>query len=160
MAAFLETLDPAAAARKVGFTRSVAYVGHALMKRPAVKALIQAEIAARRDRFVIDADLVLERLVAQLSRLSAILGHDIAELYGKDGKLLPVDQWGDVWRRYLVSEVYTEETFEYSKDGVQAGASKTWDVAGHVTKIKRVDTLAIEKQITAVLGEIGRPAHV
>lgn len=158
--AYLETLDSEEAALKAGVWRNARYYGNKLLKRPSVRRIIAEEQEARRIRLKIDPDFVLSALCRQLARLYAMQGQDIAELYTQDGKLKPIREWPAIFRRGLVAEIHTEETFEYSKDGVQAGESKTWDQSGQVTKIKRADALAIEKQITTTLAEIGRHVNV
>lgn len=157
---YLKDLDVAKAAERVGILRSVRHFGNALLKRHRVQAIIQAEMQARRVRLQIDADFVLSELMRQLARLTAMLGQDIGELYAESGAIKPLAEWPALWRQRLVTEIHSQDLYEYSSDGVQAGESKTWDKSGTITKIKRESTLAIEREIRATLRQIGEHVDV
>lgn len=157
---YLLDFDVAGAAERCGVIRSAKYFGNALLKRPRVQALIRTEMESRRIRLQIDADFVLQSLMQQYVRLTGMLGHDIGALYASDGAIKPISEWPTVWRTRLITEIHSEDTFEYSTDGVQAEKSKTRDKAGVVTKIKRETHLGIERELRETLLEIGRHVNV
>lgn len=157
---YLVDFQCGAAAARCGITRNPDAAGRALARRPRVQALIQAETESRRIRLQIDADFVLQALMQQYVRLSGMLGQDISALYSDSGSIKPLVEWPTVWRTRLVTEIHSQDTFEYSKDGTQAGESKTWDKSGVITKIKRESTLAIEKEMRECLKVIGQHINV
>lgn len=155
---YLIDFSPQNAAFRAGFRYKLA--GAHLMQRMDVRIAIRQAQLDRSRRVQFTADHVLIAMVAQLSRLTSMLGHNVKEIYREDGSLLPVHEWPAHWGERLITEIHSEDTYDYSKDGVQAGESKTWDKSGTVTKIKRESTLAIEKQIRECLAEIGRHVNV
>ena len=159
---YLKDLDVGAAAERMGIMRSPGYFGRALFNRPAVQREIQLAVESRRLRVQCDADLVLSDLMRQLARLTAMLGQDIAELYTEAGNVKQIQEWPDVWRRRLVTQIESQDTFERSHDGTVADEAgrKSWDKSGTVTKIKRESTLAIEREIRETLKTIGQHTQV
>lgn len=158
--AYLKTFDVEQAALEVGVIRSPRYFGNALLKRPRVRAMVNAEIEARKLRLTIEADFVLAELLRQYARLSSMLGHDMSLLYSDTGAIKPISDWPAVFRERLITEIHSQDTFERSTDGEQAEERQSWDKSGTVTKVKRESTLAIEKEIRATLQMIGQHINV
>jgi len=142
---YLLDLSPSGAARRAGWKNGA--VGMQLLRRPDTQRIVAELMAERRHRLCVDADTVLQALLMQLERLTAMLGQDLAELYSENGQLLPVKQWPAIWRERLITGIDTS----------QAGTS---DDVTETVKVKRESTLAIEKQITEVLCKIGDHTQV
>lgn len=159
---FLEQLlihgHPSKASLAVG--RKSGYGKWVLETRPDVRAVWDQMRLDRTRRTLVTADMVLTGLWEQFQRLTAMLELDIAELYDEHGGMLPVKQWPEHWRMGMIEGIETKELFDYSKDGTQAGESKTWDKVGEVNKIKRTSQLGIEREIRDTLVAIGRHVNV
>lgn len=119
---------------------------------------INAEIIAEAQVEALD---VLVALVQQAQRLEAMLGysHRWTEIYDANGSMKPVNEWPE-WASHMVSEIETKELFAYSKDGSVEGSSSAWDKIGEAKKIKREETLKIEKELRETWKEIGRHTQV
>ena len=123
VAEYLIDLNASAAARRAGYSeRTAEQQGNRLLGNVKVSAAIAAGQAERAQRTQIDADWVLRRL-------AALADADLADLYEKDGKLLPVSDWPDVWRKGLVAGVETEE--------IKLGG----EAIGQVRKLKIADRM-------------------
>lgn len=55
----------------------------------------------------------------------------------------PIEQWPAIWRRGLAGKIRITPINERSKDGVQAGESKSWDRTGYKVEIERESLLKI-----------------
>lgn len=157
---YLIDMDYEDAARRCGIVNNPRWFGRAMLQRPNVKKIIAAEMEARCVRVRVDSDLVLRELVSQWARLRSMLDRDIAEIYDDRGNLRPVSEWPRGWRTRLISEITTQQLSERSHDGETRDREGGWDQVGQVTKIKRTDALAIERELRACLGEIGRHTDV
>ncbi len=150
-------MNKRAAAIRCGYSeKSADHTANALMKHYGVRREI---IRLKRDqlfRVNVTADQVLQGLWSQYQRLLAMLAADWADLYDEDGSFLPVTEWPELWRTAMLSGIEVEKMFERSKVGGQS----SWDEAGTVTKIKRESRIAIEKQITDTLAQIGKHTSV
>ncbi|MBN8935741.1 MAG: terminase small subunit [Rhizobiales bacterium] len=129
IAEFLVDLNGTRAAIRAGYSPKTANEQAAqLMAKPAVKAEIDARIAARSQRTQIDADWVLKRLALEVDA-------DLADLYDDNNNLKAVSEWPEVWRRGLVAGVDINALFEGTgKDRVQIG---------YVKKIRLADRIRI-----------------
>jgi len=157
---YLVDFDIANAARRCGISKSPLAFGRAMMRRESVQQIIVREIAERRVRLQIDADYVLQQLLAQLGRLLLMSNRSIKDIYASDGTLRPIEEWPEIWLERLVTEIHSQDTYELSSDGVIAGERRSWDKSGRITKVKRESTLAIEREIRLTLAEIGRHVNV
>lgn len=93
-----ETISQREAGIEAGYSpRTAEQVASRTLALPHVKAYYDEQLAARAKRTGIDADYVLQRL-------AAIETMDVADIYDKDGKLLPVPKWPKIWRQ-MVKEV-------------------------------------------------------
>jgi phage terminase small subunit len=153
---YAKDLNASKAARRCGWHPGA---GVQLLGRLDVRYLIGQILADRSKRLKIDADFVLSELIQQYWRLMGMLGHDIAEICNADGTMKPLQEWPEIWRTDLITGIDVEEMFGRSNDNTDLGHGG-WDVTGTVKKIKRESKLAIEKQITQVIGEIGRHTNV
>lgn len=115
----------------------------------AVEACIQLAIHERNHRVQVTADDVLRLIIEEIA---ALRGADLRDLYDDDGRLLPVADWPDEWRKGLVEGIEHEDLMDRSHDGVQAGESKAWDKVGTVTKVKLASRKKLLMQAIELLG--------
>jgi phage terminase small subunit len=96
---YLVDLNATQAARRAGYSpRSARQAGAQNLSNPA----ISAEIAARTQALAARNGLSVDEYVRDLwERISA----DLADLFGPDDELLPIDKWPEVWRRGLVTRL-------------------------------------------------------
>jgi phage terminase small subunit len=93
-----ETISVAEAGRKAGYSaKNAEQTASRALALPHVAAYYQSQLAKRAERTGIDADYVLRRL-------ASIDTMDVGDIYGDDGKLLPIKQWPVLWRQ-MVKEV-------------------------------------------------------
>jgi phage terminase small subunit len=98
---YLVDFNATQAAIRAGYSPKVAdRNGPRLLRNAAISAAVQGH----KDQFAakISATWLLNRLEAEVSA-------DIADLYGADGRLKPVDQWPKIWRQGLVTAVELED---------------------------------------------------
>ncbi|MCV0370497.1 terminase small subunit [Filomicrobium sp.] len=96
---FLRDLNATQAAIRAGYSAKTAnQIGPKLLDSLHVRAAIDAAKALRSERTKIDADWVLQRLVAEAEA-------DVADLYDDEGDLRPVEEWPHIWRQGLVQGI-------------------------------------------------------
>lgn len=127
-------LNATQAAIKAGYASSTAHakawswVGKSRNDCPRNKQhvwdAVKAAIEERAERNKIDADYVLQKLVAEVEA-------DLADLLDENNNLLPVRSWPLVWRQGLVSGLDTDELF--------AGSGKDREQIGVTHKVKLSD---------------------
>jgi len=96
---YLVDLNASQAAVRAGYSRAW---GSRLLKKPGIRAAVDAALAERERLAEIDAEYVLKRLYEEAEA-------DLADIYREDGTLRPVHEWPPVWRRGLVSGLETVE---------------------------------------------------
>ncbi|KAA0699979.1 terminase small subunit [Neorhizobium sp. P12A] len=125
---YLIDLNATQAAIRAGYSeKSAADIGAELLINPGVRSAISDAIAARTERTQITSDWVLERLADDMEA-------DIADLFGDDNQLLPVDEWPMVFRKGLVSGCDIEERYGDSSGGGRM-------ITGRVIKLRFSDRL-------------------
>ena len=98
------------AAIRAGFSeRSAHQIGHEQLRVPQVAAAIVAAMEARSRRTKVDQDWVL-------SKLREMFEADAADLYDRNGQLLPVKDWPKIWRTGLISGVDSVETIDLADE--------------------------------------------
>lgn len=107
------------AAIRAGFSERTAYqIGHEQLRIPQVAAAIVAAMEERSMRTKIDADWVL-------SKLRDMFEADVADLYDRNGQLLPVKDWPKIWRTGgMVTGLESVETIDLSVDEPDAATGK------------------------------------
>jgi phage terminase small subunit len=113
---YLVDLNATQAAIRAGYGAAGAdSMGTQLLRKPTVLTRVAELQAVRRAKTEVDSDFVLRRLLEEVNA-------DAKDLYGPDGRLLPVPEWPPVWRRGLVSTIRTTEIFGRGEErGVQIG---------------------------------------
>lgn len=91
-----------AAIRAGSKAKRASQAGHEFLTNPDVRAAIDEALSQRMQRVQVDADYVLKRLFEMAEA-------DRGDLYDDDGRLLPVKEWPDVWRKGMVSGIETQE---------------------------------------------------
>jgi phage terminase small subunit len=94
--------------------------GYKLLQLPAVKEFVSTLRAELLERY----NVTNERIIEEYARIAFV---DLAELYGEDGKLLPVHEMPEHARR-AVAGIEVDELFE--------GAGKDRTQVGFTTKVK------------------------
>lgn len=98
------------AAIRAGFSeRSAHQIGHEQLRVPQVAAAIVAAMEARSRRTKVDQDWVL-------AQLRDMFLADAADLYDRNGQLLPVRDWPKIWRTGLISGVDSVETIDLADE--------------------------------------------
>lgn len=94
---YIKDLNATQAAIRAGYAKASANIqGSKLLTNPNVKKRIDELLAERVERTKVDAEVVLRDL-------DAVRRMDVADIMADDGTLLPVKQWPEVWRRYIVA---------------------------------------------------------
>ena len=102
---YLVSLNAATAAVRAGYSaRTALKKGSQVIGNPRVQARLAELTAERNARNQVDADFVLRRLLDEVNA-------DAADLFDDDGRLLPVKQWPEAWRRGLVTTIRTREIY-------------------------------------------------
>ncbi|WP_454618360.1 terminase small subunit [Bradyrhizobium cenepequi] len=100
---YLLDLNATQAAVRAGYSaKSANELGAQLLRKPQVKAAIDAARAARSAETKIDAAWVLKRLAAEAEA-------DVADIYTEGGAVKPVHQWPKIWRQGLVAGIKHQE---------------------------------------------------
>ena len=124
-----------AAAIRAGYSPKTAeQIGWQLLQKTSVAEAIQSKTVAIAEKVDWDATKVLIRLGEQADA-------DILDIQDEHGNLKPLKEWPAIWRK-MIQGMEVEQKSVRSKDGVQAGESKSWDKTGdRILKIKFVDRL-------------------
>ena len=106
-------------------------------------ALLRQE---RADRTAVDADWLLQRLEEETVA-------DLADIYDKEGGLLPIHEWPMIWRQGLVSGIDSIQEYEYiGKEKVPAGIVKKVRFSDRVKRLelmgKHIDVQAFNERQT------------
>jgi phage terminase small subunit len=96
---YLIDLNATQAARRAGYSvRTVRQAGAENLSKP----VIAAEIALRTQALAARNEMSIDGFVRDLEeRIHA----DVADIFGSDDGLLPIEQWPEVWRRGLVTRL-------------------------------------------------------
>lgn len=122
---YLKDFNATQAAIRAGYSEKTAsQIAYELLQNPLVVAQIENEKAQRLDRLQVDADWMLKRLIHEAEA-------DLAELYDDDGRLKPVNEWPEIWRKGLVAGIEVEELFE--------GRGEDREHVGTLRKVKLAD---------------------
>lgn len=122
---YLKDFNATQAAIRAGYSEKTAsQIAYELLQNPLVLAQIEKEKAQRLDRLQVDADWMLKRLIYEAEA-------DLAELYDDDGRLKPVNEWPEIWRKGLVAGIEVEELFE--------GRGEDREHVGTLRKVKLAD---------------------
>lgn len=121
---YLETLNSAEAARLAGYAPNNARkLASEVLKRPMVRAKVQAAMDARSKRTAITADIVLQELL-KIARC------DLSEAYDAKGNLLPIKDMPEDCRRAIAGIKVFEEFEGFGKERFKIGEVrevKFWD---------------------------------
>ena len=86
------------AAIRAGYQHKGAHVtAHRLLKNVKVSRAISRNMEERQERTKIDADYILQRF-AQIDKMK------IGDIL-KDGKVLPIEEWPDIWQEMALGQV-------------------------------------------------------
>jgi phage terminase small subunit len=123
---YIIDLDATAAAIRAGYSeKNASSIGYQLLQKTPVKAYIAELIKKRSERTKVDADYVLQRLVA-------IDQMDVIDILNDDGTIKPLTMWPKIWREFLTS-------FELSE--IIEGQGDDKKIVGILKKIKWPDKL-------------------
>lgn len=120
---YLIDMNATQAAIRAGYSeRTAEKIGSENLRKPDIKAAVDAALAERSERTKINADWVLKRLADEATA-------DLADLYDPETRSLkPVHDWPLIWRQGLVQGLEVDELFE--------GSGEDRIHVGHVRKVK------------------------
>lgn len=129
-----------------------------LLKLPAVRELVSTLRAQLLEKF----NVTNERIVEEYARIAFV---DLAELYGENGKLLPVHEMPEHARR-AIAAIEVEELFEGAgKDRMQTGfttklkLNRKRDALQDLAKIRKMLVDRTEHDVSPRLAELMRAAE-
>lgn len=129
-----------------------------LLKLPAVRELVSTLRKELLEKF----NVTNERIIEEYSRLAFV---DLAELYGEDGKLLPVHEMPEHARR-AIAAIEVDELFEGAgKDRQQVGfttklkLNRKRDALQDLAKIRKMLVDRTEHDVSPRLAELMRAAE-
>jgi len=130
---YLIDMNATRAAIRAGYSEKTAnQQGPRLLEHPEIAAAIDAAKSARSERAQIDALWVLQRLVSEAEA-------DLADLFGDNGELLPVEAWPLIWRQGLVQGVEVLELFEgHGADRVHIGRLRKIKLDSRIKRIELI----------------------
>jgi phage terminase small subunit len=125
---YLVDLNATQAAIRAGYSENSAkQIGHELMGKAEIQEALASAMKARADRLEVKADDILRELMF-------ILKSDLAQAYDEDGRVLPVHQMPENFRRALaaveVDEILERDQADPQGPRVLAGFTKKlklWD---------------------------------
>jgi phage terminase small subunit len=124
---YLVDLNATQAAIRSGYSaRTAEKIGSENIRKPEIAAALAQAQRARSSRTQIDADWLLRRLAAEADA-------DVQEIYDDDGRLKPIREWPEPFRKGLVAGFESAET----PDGVVIRKIKLADRTKHLELIGR-----------------------
>ena len=134
---YLIDLNATQAAGRAGSkAKNLTVAGAEFLANPNVQAALDEAKDRRSQETQIDAAWVLKRLAAEAEA-------DVADLYGSDGQLLPVNEWPLIWRQGLVAGIEIEEI---QVEGVKMGEIKKVRLSD---RIKRLELIGKHVRVNA-----------
>ena len=95
---YIKDYNALRAAIRAGYSKNGAQVqGSLLLSNPKVSRVIDRNLEKSRGRTKIDADYVLHRF-AQIDQMK------IGDIV-KDGKVMPIEEWPDIWQEMVVGQI-------------------------------------------------------
>lgn len=133
VAEYLIDLNGAAAAIRAGYSaKSAKNIAAELMRKPAIRAAINAAKIDRNEETKIDAAWVLKRLAIEAEA-------DFGDLFDDKGDIKPVAQWPKIWRQGLVAGLEVEALFEgFGDDRQQIGVVKKLKLSDRVRRLELI----------------------
>jgi phage terminase small subunit len=130
---YLLDMNATQAAIRAGYSQKTANEqGAQLLGKAHVQGAIDAAKIKRSEQTGIDADWMLQRLVAEAEA-------DLADLYNDNNNLKPVEEWPKIWRQGLVAGVEIEALFEGQKDDrIQVGYVKKLKLSDRVRRLELI----------------------
>lgn len=130
---YLLDLNATAAAIRAGYSQKTTNEqGAQLLGKPHVRAAIDAGKIKRSDKLEVDADFVLQRLVAEADA-------DLADLFDDNNDLKPVKDWPKIWRQGLVAGVEIEALFEGVGQGrIHIGYTKKLRLSERIRRLELI----------------------
>lgn len=128
----LRALENAAPVNAGYSKRTADKQGPRLQANPGVKAAIDAGKVKRSEKLEVDAEWMLQRLVAEVEA-------DLADLYTDSGDIKPIDEWPEIWRQGLVAGLEVEALYEgIGKDRVQIGQVKKVRLSDRLRRLELI----------------------
>jgi phage terminase small subunit len=144
---YIVDLNATQAAIRAGYSRHSARTSGAdnMAKQYIIEEIERLKVE-RSERTGIDADWLLTRLAAEATA-------DVADIYGENGELLPVNEWPLVWRQGLIAGIDVEVIS--GPDGSEMGVIRKIKVSDRAKRLemigKHVSVKAFEDRL-AVTG--------
>lgn len=144
---YLIDLNATQAAIRAGYSRKTAdKQGPRLLACPPIKAAIDAAKMKRSEQTGIDAEWMLQRLVAEAEA-------DLADLFDENNDLKPIDEWPEIWRQGLVAGVDVDALFEGSGENRrQIGFTKKLKLSD---RVRRLELIGKHVQVNAFQEQVG-----
>jgi len=123
---YLIDLNASQAAIRAGYSKNTSrQIASELLTKLNIQDRLAELSKDRRERLKVDADWVLARLVEEANA-------DLSDLVeGDEGRVKPVHEWPEIWRKGLVAGIDVESLYE--------GRGEDREHVGNVTKLKLSD---------------------
>jgi len=130
---YLLDMNATQAAIRAGFSeRTANQQGPRLLEHPAIMAAIDAAKIKRSEKLEVDAEWMLQRLVAEAEA-------DLADLYDQNNNLKQIENWPEIWRQGLVAGVEIEALFAgYGENRIQIGEVKKLKLSDRVRRLELI----------------------
>lgn len=132
---YIKDLNATQAAIRAGYKEKAAgQMGDENLKKPQIKAVIDARIKERSDQIKVDGQYVVKRLLE-------IDAMDVLDILKDDMSIKPISEWPKVWRTYISAVDVSELLGASDPDGGQKSVVAILKKIKWPDKLKNIELL-------------------